>query len=226
MEWEADISRADIMRFAAYHIDLSRMHNIHFTSVIITTKEPSIAEYESPSMTFTPKIINLKNQDADRVLEEINRKVTAGEHSSINELEIIYLPLYGSVSGKTTPELLDTAIKLTSKIAPDDKLKQRKLNDLIILLTSTFVNDEDLRRILEANMKILEENRAVRVLEAIFRDKWMEKGIEQGMERGMEQGIEQVAINMIRDGDDYAKISRLTGLSTDRVMELAGGLPA
>jgi len=61
------------------------------------------------------------------------------------------------------------------------------LNDLLILLTSTFVNDEELEKILEANMRILEDNRAVRVLEARGIKKSLEKGLDRIAE--LENGL-------------------------------------
>jgi len=70
LEWEADISHPDMLRFASYHIDLTRMHSIAFTTVIITTRMPGVTSYTSPSMTFTPKIVNLKERDADKILAE------------------------------------------------------------------------------------------------------------------------------------------------------------
>ena len=162
-EWEVDIGEDDMMRFGSYHMDLSRIHKISFTTVIITAKEPRCTSYVSPSMNFTPKIINLKDRDADKALAEIDRKLKAGKHEEINELEIIYLPLYNSVS------------------------------------------DNELNKIMEANMRILEDTTAFRVLEA----------------RGRSQEKESIAINMIRDGDDYTKIARNTGLSMERLEELA-----
>jgi len=209
-EWETDVSEDDLLRFGSYHFDLTRMHKIPFTTVIITTKTPRKTSYTSPSMNFTPKIINLKDRDADKVLVEIDRKINAGEHSNINELEIVYLPLYGSISGKSTSDLLDTAIKLTPKIAKDDKYKQHKLQDLLILLTSTFVSDEELNQILEANMRILEDSPAVRVLE----------------DRGRLQEKNEIAMNMLNDGDDYARIARITGLDVERIAELEKELQA
>ena len=152
LEWEARISEDDIMRFASYNIDFSRMHKLPFTTVIVTTQKPSVTDYINPSMTFTPKIINLKNRDADKVLTEIEKKIQTGEHNNINALEIIYLPLYGSPSGKNTADLLDTVIKLAPKVAKDDKHKQNKIQDLLILLTGSFVSVEELNKILEENM--------------------------------------------------------------------------
>jgi len=167
-----------------------------------------VKSYKNPSLTFKPKIINLKKRDADKVIAEIERKINAGEQADINPLEIIYLPLYGSKSKKTTAELLDTAIKLTPKVASDDKNKRNKLCDLLILLTATFVSDEELNRILEANMFNLENNRAVRVLEA------------RGEARGDLQRAIKVARKMLQAGEDYTKISTFTELDMDRIAEL------
>ena len=155
-----------------------------------------------------PQIVCLKDRDADIVLAEIDRKLNAGEHESINILEIIYLPLYGSESGKSTSELLDTAIKLTPKVIKDDKSKQQKLYDLLILLTGSFLSDEELNRVMEANMRILEDSPAVRVLE------------DRGVIRGMNQKAIEIAKNMLHRGRSYQEISEDTGLSVDRITEL------
>ena len=204
-ECEAQVSNDDMMRFASYNIDLSRLHGIPFTTVIITTKKPSVISYVNPSITFKPKIINLKERNADKVLAEIDKKLKDGDYSGINPLEVIYLPLYGSESGKTSAELLDTAIKLAPQVAQNDKLKQRKLHDLMILLAGSFISNEEIIKILEENMISLENNSAVMALENIGRNR--EK--------------ESIAINMLRDRDDYAKIARNTGLSIERIEELA-----
>ena len=59
-------------------------------------------------------------------------------------------------------------------------------------------------------------------------DTGLEEGIEQGMEKGIKQGIEQgiekrnieIAKNMLKDTNDYEKISKYTGLSVDIIKEL------
>ena len=211
-EYEAEVSEDDVIRFGSNNLDLSRMHKIPFTTIIITTKKPSVTSYSNGSVTFTPKIINLKERDADEVLLEIERKLEAGE--PINELIVVYLPLYGSKSGKTTPELLDTVIKLTPLIAKGDEKKQQKLQDLLILLTSTFISEEELNKIWEDNMQILENNSAVKVF-----GNW-------GRNQGRQQEKINIALNMLQDGDDYAKVSRNTGLTMERVEELDNQLQA
>jgi len=208
-EWEADISQDDLKRFGSSNMDLSRLHKIDFTTVIITAKKPSVTSYKNKSINFTPKIIDLSARDADAVLAEIDRKLKAGKKDEINLLEIIYFPLYGSKSGKKTPELFDIAIKLTPQVA-EDKNTQQKLQDLLILLTSTFIDDANFRKILEANMRVLEDSTAVRVI-----SDW-----------GMDKKMVEIAVNMLRDGDDVQKVSRNTGLDLSRVAELQEGLQA
>jgi hypothetical protein len=63
-------------------------------------------------------------------------------------------------------------------------------------------------------MRILEDNRAVRVLE------------NRGMNKGRLQEKLDITRNMLQDGDDYSKITRITGLSLDRVTELDKELQA
>jgi len=151
-------------------------------------------------------------------LAEIDRKLEAGEHKSINTLEIIYLPLYGSKSGKTTPQLLDTVIKLVPKVVEDDKQKRNKLHDLLILLTSSFVTDEELNNILEATMHVLEDSPAVRVLE--------DRGVIKGINQGRNQRDIEIAQNMLRRGRSIQEISEDTGLDVDRIAELQNELQA
>ena len=165
IEGEVHISKDDMVRFASYNLDLAQQHKIDFTTVIITTNKPSVKGYKSRSISFTPIIINLKERDADEVLAEVDRRLQVGEDIGISELHLIYLPLYGSKSGKTTAELLDKAIKLTPLVAKDNVARQRKLHSLIILLTGTFVSNDEMNRVLEANMINMETNSAVVVLE-------------------------------------------------------------
>jgi flagellar biosynthesis/type III secretory pathway protein FliH len=53
----------------------------------------------------------------------------------------------------------------------------------------------------------------------------MEKGLEEGMLKGMEKGreesMEDVALSMIADKLPYATISKYTGLSVEKIQELA-----
>jgi hypothetical protein len=203
IEWEAHVSKDDMVHFCSTNIDLSKLHKMPFTTVIITTKRPSATNYTNPSVTFTPKIINLKERDADSVLAEIERKLNAREQDNINLLEIIYVPLYGSKSGKTTSDLLDTAIKLTPKVT-EDKRKRHKLQDLLMLLTGMFVNDEERKKVWEANMRIFEDNPAI---------VWLKS-------RGRNEKEIEIVQFMLNKGYTAQKISEDTGINIENILEI------
>ena len=205
IEWEADITMDDMMRFASYNIDLSRKHKIPFVTVIVTAKEHRLDGYRNPSLTFTPRIINLKERDADAALERIEEKLAKGE--PINELLLIYLPLYGSRSGRTVAELLKRALRLTPKVAKDG-FELNKLQSLLVLLCGSIVKKEDMTKILEESQMKIEGNSVLEIL----------------TERGRTQGIEQIAQNMLLREDDPSRISEITGLSLERLREIEAGL--
>jgi len=216
-EWEVQISNDDIKRFASSNIDLSRMHRLDFTTVIITAKTPTITSYKNKSISFTPIIIDLSQREADTALAEIETKINEFIQNEINPLILVYLPLYGSKSGKTKSDLFGTAIKLTTQVT-DEKNKQKKLQDLLILLTSSFIDENEFNKILEDNMRILEDNPAVRVLER--------RGEMRGEIRGEMRGKEDMARNMLFHGVDVAKVSQITGFEMSKIVELQTELQA
>ena len=205
VEWEAEISMTDMMRFASYNIDLSRKHKIPFVTVIVTAKTHKIKGYQNPSLTFAPRIINLKGRDADLAIRQIEEKLSKGE--SINELQLIYLPLYGSKSGKTVAELLKLALKLAPRVAKED-FELNKLQSLLVLLCGSIVSKEEMSRILEDNRMKIEGNTALEIL-----GEWR-------FEQGIEQGIMLVVKNLIMRNFDLSQISELTGLSMEKLREI------
>jgi hypothetical protein len=160
IEWEVDISRDDMRRFASYHIELDDKYDMPFISVIVTAKKPRYAEYITPSMTFKPRIVNLSERNADETIERIKDKIAKGE--AVNELEIIYLPLYSSPSGKSLAELVSTSIKLTESMSSSN---EEKIISLLFLLTATDLTNAEMSMIWEANIVILEKNNAIRFFE-------------------------------------------------------------
>ena len=107
---------------------------------------------------------------------------------------------------------LDKALKLTDAAVKHDKIKKNKIHSLLISLTSSFINKEELIRILEDNAMVLENNLAVQVL--------TERGFAEGLEQGIEQGIILTAKKMFLRGDDIEEISDITGFSIAELRSL------
>ena len=199
-EMEDDVSLDDILRFAGYNIWLTRMHKIPFLTVILTVNRSKLTGYSTQGHAFNPIIICLKDRDADATLQKLQKKLEKGE--PINEIELLYMPLYGSKSGKSMYEILDGAIKLTAKIP--QKTTKNKLQSLLLLQTSKFANEKEFIKVLEDNEMILEGNLAVKVLE----------------ERGFKKGIAQAATTMLKKGIDAQSIADMLDKPIDWVQDL------
>jgi hypothetical protein len=161
MEWEADISSADLLRFAAYNVALTRKFGIPFDAIIITKKEPSKKSYIGPAMQFKPKIINLTKRSGKAALNKIRKNLAAGE--VINELEIVFLPLYNHPK-MTYEEIYRTIIELLPSIT-QDKHEQDRLLALSVLIANKFIPDDEYTKIIEVIRMAFEDNKLFKILE-------------------------------------------------------------
>ena len=201
-ESESHISKDDIIRFCSYNIDLTKKHKIPFTTIIITPKGSKQKGYNEGSINFSPIIIDLSTKNADEIL----KKAEKGEH--INELELIYLPLYTS-KDKNKEELLEKAINI---VYNSKELDKNKIFALQILLTSTLIEKEKLIKILEDNMFKLENNPAIDYFERKGEERGLRKGEEEGKIKGKEEEKFEVAMKMLQKGfsiDDIADITNM-----------------
>ena len=48
-----------------------------------------------------------------------------------------------------------------------------------------------------------------------------EQGLEQGLSQGLEQGLRLTAENLLKDNKDISYISKITGLSVDKIKEIS-----
>jgi len=73
-------------------------------------------------------------------------------------------------------------------------------------------------------MEYLTAEQEQEILINSFKNEGYEKGIEQGIEQGIEKGMEQEKINtarnMLKEIDDLDLISRITGLSIEKIASL------
>ena len=213
MEEELHLSRQDLYRFCGYHVDLSQRHGIDFVTVVLTFSAPAQTEIDTPTLAFRPWIVNLKERDADRLLEELSGKLARGEE--ISELDLVFLPVCGSKT-KTTVELLERGIGLAARLP----LRKEKIAGLMIALSNSLVEKEELKRIWEEFMDMA-KLKVFQVAEEVGMEKGMKKGMEKGRKQGIEQNKEQTALSMMREGIDIPLISKITGLSPEALRKLA-----
>jgi hypothetical protein len=196
IEEETDISRRDLYRFCGYQVDLSQKHGIDFVTVILTFKTAAQKRLETPTLIFCPWIVNLRERDADELLEKIKEKIRRGEE--INELELVFLPVCGSKE-RSVEQLLEEGIKLAMETPSKEKVAA-----LMLMLTNRLVEAEELKR-------IWEEFKAMTRL----------KVLEVAEEIGMEKGMERVARIALKKEMPLESIQELTGLSRERIATLS-----
>ncbi|GHU60620.1 hypothetical protein AGMMS49975_29700 [Clostridia bacterium] len=119
----------------------------------------------------------------------------------INELELIYLPLFKSNIYSPT-ELLREGLTLL-KLARYDDIMLQKIAALMLLNANKIVVGEELDKIWDevCNMKL--------------------KIVEYAENKGIEKGYESVTLKMLKKGKPISEISEFTGFSDFKVKSIA-----
>ena len=201
-ENEVDLSTDDLLRFGSYNIGLSRIYKREFLSVIFVKNPTKLKEVVTTQLFFKPIVVQCSSFDADAILDKLKKDITAGV--AVNELEIVYLPLFQSAKYNPT-EIFKESTRLIGKMQVEDEHK-RKIYALSILLAGKVVDVSALEAVLE-EIKVM-GNIIIDVAE------------KRGEIRGENRVKEETAIKMISKGYDSLEIVELTGLSIERVGEL------
>jgi hypothetical protein len=149
-ESEAALSEDDLFRFCQYHIDLIRTYKFDFMTVILVKDAHKKISLDYEILKFNPIIINCADYDADQILAKLKEQATKGEE--LNELELIYLPLFKSE--KYNPgELLTESIRLIKAAKMEDNQKF-KVSALAMVLSNKLV-DADILEELWRELKMM-----------------------------------------------------------------------
>ena len=111
------------MRFCGYHVDLVREYQCEFITVIFVKNAPENTRLDMGMLKFEPHIVDCSKHNADQILERLKENAQKGE--PINELEVIYLPLFRSDIYKPE-DLLQESVKIIrqlKELKEDQKLK-------------------------------------------------------------------------------------------------------
>jgi hypothetical protein len=139
-EEEVHLSQDDLLRFCGYHTWLSRVYNLEFVSVIFVRDPVQYRTLETAQLKFTPIIVDCSTIDADAILAKLRQGLAEG--APVNELELIYLPLFHSTT-LTPTGLFKESQALIKKLQANDRLKQ-KICALSILLAGKIVAPSEL----------------------------------------------------------------------------------
>ena len=205
-EEEVDLSRDDMLRFCSYNTGLSRVYKREFITVIFVKNPTTLKEIQTDQLVFKPIIVQCSKFDADLILDRLKQDITAG--IPINELELVYLPLFYSIKLSPT-ELFKESTKLIKDLKVDDDRK-RKLYGLSILLANKVVEQSQLEITL----------REVINMGNIIIETAENMGTQRGIKIGTERQQEESALKMLSDGLDVLDIIRYTGIDAEKLSKI------
>ena len=146
----------------------------------------------------------MSKRSGKTTLKKIKDNLDKGE--SINELEVVYLPLYNN-PGMTYEDVFKAIIELLPKITPD-KQEQELLLTLSALLVNKFVAEEEYKSILEAIKMAYEDITMFKILE----------------ENGALKKAREMAKKLFEYGISIEIIKDTSGLSDSELLEIQGEL--
>ena len=205
-EEEVDLSKDDMLRFGGYNLWLSRAYKREFITVIFVKNPTALTEIQTEQVNFKPIIVQCSNIDADVMLDRLQSDISEGK--PVNELELVYLPLFNSDKFSPT-ELFKESTKLIRDLQVDDNQKQ-KIYALSIVLASKVVEQNQLDKALKE--VILMGNIIIETAE------------KMGEKRGEKRKMEETAQNLILMGFDSLDIIKATGISIERLAEIREAL--
>ena len=201
-EEEVNLSHDDLLRFCGYNTGLSRTYKREFITVVFVKNPTTLTEVRTKQLNFMPVIVQCSKIDADAMLNKLREDIAAGR--PINELELVYLPLFHSIKLNPT-ELFKESTGLINNLQIDDDRK-RKIYALSILLANKVVEKTQLDIALEEVL-----NMGNIILETVK---------NYGEQRGRLSEKEELAIKMINKGYDSLEIIELTDLSIEHIRKL------
>lgn len=188
---------------------------LYYWSKLYSRQIRSGEDYELLEKTIVILITNFKIKELEtleyhsswKIIEENDRKVIL-----TNKLEIHIMEL-PKIEGKENEkdELLDwlyflenpKSERVEEKMKENENLKEarKKLDGLS--------EDERMQKIAELRQKAIMDEKAI-----------YKKGIEEGIEKGVEKNNIEIAKKMLEENIDIDFISRMTGLTKEKIKEL------
>jgi hypothetical protein len=207
LEEEVDLSPDDLLRFCAYNIGLNRTYKREFITVIFVKNPTALTEITTTQLHYKPVIVQCFQIDADIILRRLKDDIGAGK--TVNELELVYLPLFKSIEFTPT-ELFLRSAELVKAMRADDEHK-RKILALLVTLSGKIVERTQLEKIMEE----------VKKMGNVIIEYFEELGEKRGIDIGKEQKSEEAAQKMVDKGYDLLDIIEITGIGAERLREIA-----
>ena len=171
------LSTEDLIRFAQYVLRIFKRHRVPVHTVVLSPASASTEGtrgFDMGSLQYSVTHIVIRDRNADEVLEQVRKELSAGR--PIHEIELIFVPLMES--RLSIEDLLLETIKLEKEI--ENEAIRSKVIALTLVLSNKLVEPELLG-------KIWEDVKMLKILK-FAEDKGKEQGLQLGIQLGIQQG--------------------------------------
>ena len=199
-EEEVNLSPEDLWRFLDYNVSLYRIHNRIFDTVIFVKEPTNLTGINEDRLVFKPIIVQCSEIDADLMLDELKKDICEGK--PINELKLVYLPLFRGRTLDATALFLEST-KLIRIMKVDEYIKQ-KVFALAILIAGKVVDSDVLYRTYR-EVKLMGTGNVI---------------LEVAERYGAEQKQEEIAQKLLVKGMDVLDVMEVTGLTMERMRKV------
>ena len=191
LEFESDeITREDLKRFREYEAAVSRTYKTDvITYVICSSSVKKLrCELNTGINVYRVRIIRLKGQDADLLLEAAEEKRKRGE--TLTKTELAPLLLTPLMSGKLNlKERIIKSLKILQASQEGiSSLEMEKMQAVLYTFADKFLTGDELNNVKEVIVM-------TKLGQMIFND-----GIEEGIEKGIEKGIHALILDNLEEG--------------------------
>jgi hypothetical protein len=218
-EFQSYIDLEDMARIGCYNTGLTRKFLIKFKTFIFTRKAPAA---KALAIKFSEcEVINLREVDADKLLEEIRGQIK--EARPMNKMGLALLPLCNS-KDKSVEQLFEHSVEITVEAYQNDYQRKTDMLILGLLLIGKEVDEFNFARLKEEIIVILQETQLYKWIE----ERSKQEGILEGLQKGKQEGIlegelkgkRETARNALRKNMAIDDIVDLTGLPREEIEAL------
>jgi len=214
IEEQRNLRKSDMYRFAAYHFMAAKKWGVHITDIILASGDvyPGEKRIQTDSGRYSPTVIDFSSLDAEKRLDEIHDAIRDGNFD--NELELIFLPLYGKETGRRRSEIVEHVLHLGVQWYHENRISA-KLLAAVLIMSNKLIEKDRLKQIWE-EIKMLD------ILE-IAKEEGIEEGKVIGIEEGKVIGIEEGKSLGIQEGKHLGliegKLENLHEMLMDALIE-------
>lgn len=178
-------------------------------AVLSTAEESKIVRYRfSKDSVFTYRVINLRDLDANEIINTVEPKIKKG--LEINTKEMVLYALIPLIIGEDMEKYIKRVVHNILQVENATESVKNLAYGIEWLIVDKFMKDEEYRQILcdclGGRMTLLYE--------------YVERKEKNGIKKGIKKGMKEMLLCFIDSGDSLAEISKKTGKSVEELEEI------